>query len=284
MQVLITGAAGRLGQLIRAAWANGAPLGFEPIWSSRCAGAHRDVVWDILSGPVPDIGKGAVILHLAGVLRGDRAMLSANAAMARNVCTFAQSAGASHVFLASSAAVYGAAMRDHVEVHAPAPISDYGRSKLDMEREALCWAHSLGQNAPGVTCLRIGNVLGADTLFGWTNANRQIVLDPVPGQRGGPIRSYIGPQALAQILAGLLVRAGAGLALPKLLNIAAPGAVAMADLLDAAQTPYSFGKSNADVIPKVSLSTKRLAALIPVFHADPVAMVADWRGLMAATA
>jgi nucleoside-diphosphate-sugar epimerase len=284
MQVFITGAAGRLGQLLCAAWADCPPWGFEPIWSSRCAGPRQDLVWDILSGPSPDITKGAVILHLAGVLRGDRAALSANAAMARNVCTVAKAAGASHVFLASSAAIYGAAMRDHVEEQAPAPLSDYGHSKLDMERETLCWAHSLGPDAPGVTCLRIGNVLGADALFGGVNPSQHIVLDPVPGQPGGPIRSYIGPQALAQVLAGLVARVGAGTNLPKILNIAAPGTLSMADLLDAAQIPYSFGKPNVDAIPKVSLSTKRLAALIPLCQTNAAAMVADWRGLMAAAA
>lgn len=284
MQVLITGAAGRLGQLIRAAWADRADLEFDPIWSYRRTDPCQDVAWDILSGPVPDIAKSAVILHLAGVLRGDRAALSANAVMARNVCMAAKLAGASHVFLASSAAIYGAAMRDHLEVHAPAPVSDYGNAKLDMEREALCWVHGSGPDAPGVTCLRIGNVVGADTLFGGVNPSRHIVLDPAPGQPGGPIRSYIGPQALAQVLAGLVAHAGAGTNLPKILNIAAPGAVSMADLLDAAQTPYTFGKPNVDVIPKVSLSTKRLAALIPLCQTNAAAMVADWRGLMAAAA
>jgi nucleoside-diphosphate-sugar epimerase len=282
MQVLITGAAGRLGRLLRAAWADCSPLGFEPIWSSRRAGSRQHVIWDILSGPAPDIGRDAVILHLAGVLRGDRAMLSANPAMARSVCTFAQAAGASHVFLASSAAVYGAAMRDHVEVQAPAPQSDYGHAKLAMEREALCWAHGLGPNAPGITCLRIGNVLGADALFCGADVSRHIVLDPVLGQRGGPIRSYIGPQAIAQVLAGLLLRASANL--PKILNIAAPGAVSMADLLDAAQLPYSFGMPNADIIPKVCLSTKRLASLMPLCQTNATALVADWRALMATTA
>lgn len=282
MQVLITGAAGRLGQLMRAAWADCGHLGFDPIWSRRGAGARQDVTWDILSGPAPDIAKGAVILHLAGVLRGDRAALSANAVMARKVCMAAKLAGASHVFLASSAAIYGAANRDHVEVQAPAPVSDYGHAKLDMEREALCWAHSLGPDAPGVTCLRIGNVVGADTLFGGVNPSWHVVLDPVPGQPGGPIRSYIGPQALAQVLAGLLAHVGANL--PKILNVAAPGAVSMADLLDAAQIPYSFGKPNVGAIAKVSLSTKRLAALIPLCPTNAAAMVADWRGLMAAAA
>ncbi len=280
MRVVITGAEGRLGRVLRTIWSKSGTLGFEPIWSSR----QRDMVWDIGSGHVPDIPKGAIILHLAGVLRGDPAALSANSGLALTVCAAAAVAGAGHVFLASSAAIYGPGVNDHVEVQAPAPQTDYGRAKRDMEREALCWAHRSGPDAPGITCLRIGNVLGYDTLFGGAKAGQGVILDPVPGQPDGPIRSYIGPAALAQVLARLAVHAAAGVAMPLILNIAAPAPVGMADLLRAARIPFQFGKPNARVIPKVSLSTRRLATLVPLEHADAAAMVADWRNLTAGAA
>jgi nucleoside-diphosphate-sugar epimerase len=283
MQVLITGAGGRLARLLRAVWSDRGPSGFHPLWSVRRATSGPDVVWDIASGPAPQLAKGFAILHLAGVVRGDSVALSGNSAMARAVCAAAKTAGASHVFLASSAAVYGRALHDHVEVQAPAPVSDYGQAKLAMERAALCWAHGAGPAMPGVTCLRIGNVLGADALFGGAQLGHT-VLDPLPGQPGGPVRSYIGPQALAGVLAGLVAQVRAGAALPKLLNIAAPGVVSMADLLDAAQRRYSFGKSNPDVIPRVGLCTKRLSALVPLGKTDASALVADWQGVVMATA
>ena len=284
MQVLITGATGRLGQILRAAWANQPALGFEPVWCSRKPVSNGDVCWDILTGPAPTITKDAVILHLAGVLQGDRAALSDNSAMALKVCIAAKAAGAAHVFLPSSAAVYGAGSQDHVEVQAPAPWSDYGRAKLNMERKALTWAQRSGDKTPGLTCLRIGNVLGADALFTAAKAGHGIVLDDVPGQAGGPIRSYIGPNAFAQVLAGLIACIAEGERVPNILNISARDPVHMADLLFAAQTPYRIGIPSTDVVPRVCLSTKRLAALLPMPKSDAATLVADWRAHMALAA
>lgn len=277
MQVLVTGAEGRLGQFLRAAWQDEKQLGFQAVWSSRLGIDFVD--WDLLSGPVPEISKGAVILHLAGVLRGDTQALSANAAMAKAVCLAGQSAGARHVFLASSAAVYGQSSHDLVEVQAPNPKSDYGRAKLDMERDALCLAHSAGANMLAITCLRIGNVLGADCLFGGGLTERYVTLDPVAGHSGGPERSYIGPRAFAQVVARLIGQIAAGVYLPKILNIAAAKPVFMADLLTAAKVPFRFGRPNTEFFPKVSLSTKRLAALVPLGATDAAGIVADWQGL-----
>jgi nucleoside-diphosphate-sugar epimerase len=282
MQVLVTGAAGRLGRMLRAAWADAGPLGFESIWSSRLTNGSDDLAWDILSGPTPRIAEGAVILHLAGVLRGNPAALSANSAMVLKVCAAAQSGEARHVFLASSAAVYGRSVGDHFEAQTPAPFSDYGRAKLAMERAALCWTQEAGPNAPGVTCLRIGNVLGADALFGQGISGQDVVLDPVIGQPSGPQRSYIGPGALAKILADLITRTFAGTTMPPIVNVASPSAVFMADLLNAAGRPFRFGPANGRVVPKVCLATTKLVGLVALGPADATAMVADWRRVTAA--
>ena len=279
MQVLITGAAGRLGQLLRTAWLRDQPLGFAPFWSARHRVFPATIAWDILSEPAPFIAEGSVILHLAGALQGDAAALSSNSEMALKVCAAAKKAGVKHVFLASSASVYQATSGNLVEVQPPCPQSDYGRAKLNMERDALCWAHGIGADAPGVTCLRIGNVLGADALLGKAASEREILLDPVSGHDRGPMRSYIGPHAFAQVLAALVMRAAKGAPLPKILNIAAPKPVYMADLLIAAKHPFCFGPPNADVIPKVSLCTSRLAALVPLSAMPAETIVADWQSL-----
>ena len=284
MQVLITGASGRLGQILRTAWKTNGTLGFEPLWSCRKSGVKDSLDWDILMGAAPVIGKGTVILHLAGVLQGDKSALSANSEMAINVCMAAKAAGSAQVFLASSAAVYGESSRPHCEVHAPAPRSEYGRAKLQMERDALSWAqHSVGC-IPQITCLRIANVLGADALFNEARSGKRVVLDNVPGQLGGPLRSYIGPNLFATVMATLIGSIARGERLPSVLNIAAPGPVRMADLLNAAQIQFRLGTVDAEVIPKVSLSTKRLAAFLPVPEADASSLVADWRIHMAAAA
>ena len=281
MQLFITGANGRVGRMLRLVWAGRQRPDFQQVWSSRRGDPSADVIWDIETSAPPALAKGAVILHLAAVLRGDPSALRANSIMALNVCDAAKEGGARHVFLASSSAVYGASQENLAEVRAPAPLSDYGRAKLAMEKDALCWAQGLGKNAPGVTCLRIGNVLGADALFGSADTGGQITLDPTPGGLGGPQRSYIGPQLLAQVIAALVGKAARGANLPPILNIAAQGHVFMADLLQAAKMPYRFGPARSDMIPKVCLSTKRLARLVDLPVMDAREMVEDWRAVRA---
>lgn len=281
MQVVITGANGNIGRMLRVIWADGTQPKFQPFWTSRCAKHPADAFWDIERGVAPAVARGATFLHLAGAVRGDAAALCSNRSMALKVCAAALDAGAAHVFLASSAAVYGAGPGDLAEIHAPAPRSDYGRAKLDMERDALSWAHEIGPTAPGVTCLRIGNVLGADALLGQAKEGREIVLDPAPGSLAGPQRSYVGPQVFAQILAGLLERVALAAYLPPILNIATPDNLFMADLLNAARVPYRFGPTRQDVIPKVCLSTKRLATLVHLPTVGAQAMVDDWRAVRA---
>ncbi len=280
MQVLITGAAGKLGQILQAAWADGEPRGFQPVWSVRHTPGSDCLQWDILSGPAPAIPKGCIILHFAGQLRGNASALAANAEMALRVYEVAKEVGAKHVFFASSAAIYGPSSSDLLEIHAPDPRSDYGRSKLDMEREVLCWAHHAGREGPGVTCLRIGNVLGADGLFGQLKAGCETVLDAVPGQDGGLLRSYIGPGEFARTLEGLTGRVKANACMPTILNVATPGAVFMADLLSAANIPFRVGPPNPSVNRMVSLSTKRLAALVPLRPMQAADMVQEWRELV----
>lgn len=280
MQVLITGANGKIGRMLRLVWVSGASLPFKPVWCSRKALRTTDVIWDIESGFAPPIAQGAVVLHLAGVVRGDPAALHSNSAMALKVCAAAKDAGARHVLLASTAAVYGASDTMLVETHAPAPRSDYGRAKLLMERNALCWGQNAGPDAPGVSCLRIGNVLGADALIGQTFRGQNVVLDPAPDSARGPLRSYLGPQYLARILAALLGKLAQGADLPPILNIAAREQVYMADLLTAAEVPFHFGSVNPDVIPKVCLSTKRLAKLVGLPAMGARAIVADWQDVM----
>lgn len=279
MQVLITGAAGRIGKMLQLSWSNDGFADLVSLWSVRQTHDPAYVQWDILSDVVPEIPKGAVILHLAGVLRGDSCALANNAAMALKLCNAAKTAGAKHVFLASSAAVYGHGAADLTETLVPQPVSDYGRAKLAMEQQVLQWLQSAGPTAPAVTCLRIGNIVGADALIGQAVAGRRISLDSVAGHDCGPLRSYIGPRAFAFVLAQLLRRAALGQPLPKLLNIAAQPPVFMADLLRAADLPFQVTVSQTPVIAKVCLSTARLAGLVDLPPQTADDLIADWRSL-----
>ena len=69
--------------------------------------------------------------------------------------------------------------------------------------------------------------------------------------------------------------------MPKILNVASPGAVFMADLLSAGEICFRFGLPNLAVFPKVSLSTAKLASLVPLDAMQAFDMVQDWRQLAA---
>ena len=252
--------------MLRRTWGDG-PV----IWGARGGGAGLtpcDPLGDPAGLAARAQGKRAV-LCLAGVTPaaaargadyGDDARL-ALAAMAA-----AETAGA-HVFLCSSAAVYGRAAGPLREEAEPSPVADYGMSKARMEAAALERAGRTGQ---GLTILRIGNVAGADAILGGWRAG--FALDVFEGG-ATPARSYIGPVTLARVLGAL-----AGLDdLPQLLNIAQPGAVEMGALLDAAGLGWTPRPAPETAIPVVEFATDRLQALVPLERARPQALVAEWR-------
>lgn len=279
--VLVTGAAGKIGGILRRVWGETAP---GVIWQGRQGAPSDWLRWDMLEAPYAGPGlEGGVILNLAGVTPGGPQDLEDNRALALAALRTAAAEAARHVFLVSSAAVYGPGPEssDLLETAPLHPANPYGLAKLEMEIEACRFLASLGPGAPGMTILRIGNVLGCDALIGRARPGAEVMLDPVPGQAGGPVRSYIGPQTLAQVLRRLCNLALAGTALPPILNIAAPGEVSMAALLQVAGQPWRFGPANPAVVPRVVLDTSTLSALVPLAPGCGTAesMVAEWRAL-----
>ncbi len=279
VRILHLGASGRLGRMVSRAFDGPAGRGIEVVAQLRrpqdaaegAAGGGAVAgacVWSPLDGPVPDIGPVDVVIDLTGVTRGDREALALNVELALAAIAAAERLGARAVLLPSSAAVYGAGPCR--EDAAPAPLSDYGRAKLAMERAVA---------GRGATCLRIGNVAGADALLGG-NPGGEAAIDRLPDGRG-PRRSYVGPEGLARVLAGLARRAARGEAMPAALNVAAPGAVAMEDLARAAGLRWRHRPAAPGTIAEVRLDTARLEALVPgaAGPADPAAMVAEWRRL-----
>ena len=161
--LIVTGASGRLGRMLR------------PLWPDAC--------WLSRGDPWPS-GQGGAILNLAGVT-DPAGPLEDNVTTAARALDEGARRGA-RVFLMSSAAVYGAG--EFSESDPPRPANAYGAAKLRME------------GLPGAaTILRLGNVAGADALLG--RAQGAVVLDPVGA--GGPLRSYIGPVTLARVLEAL---------------------------------------------------------------------------------
>jgi nucleoside-diphosphate-sugar epimerase len=245
--LFVTGSSGRIGRLLRLVWHDYPPPGLRVVWQVRRTPRTPDeLLWDILTAPPPVEVRDALLLHLAGPTTRDPVLLADHQRLALAVAA----AGFAHMLVVSSAAVYGPSARPHAEEELPAPQSPYGAAKLGVEQ--------LLAGRKDVTLLRIGNVAGADALLG-VDKDR-VSLDPVPGQAGGPERSYIGPLTLARVLAQLCARAPD---LPAVLNIAQAPSVAMADLLRASGRNWGFGPDNPTVLPRVDLATERLDALLP---------------------
>lgn len=256
-RTLILGATGRLGGMLRRHWSG------DALWLGR-----RSPGFDILTQQDwPRDVHADTILCLAGVVPG-AGDLELNIALGRAAVALGAQAGVQRVLLASSAAVYGGGVGALTEGAPLAPVHPYGRAKWQMESEAAALGAALGVH---VTALRIGNVAGADALLAQDGPRR--ILDRfADGQ--GPRRSYIGPRALAQILAGL---SRLEVALPKCLNIALEGPVAMADLCAAAGLEVEWRPAPPEALPEVTLDTRRLARIMPVPKADPAEIIADWR-------
>lgn len=249
MTVAVLGSTGRLGRMLRAVWgADGARwLGreaFEP-------GGHR-----MLAG-------AESVLCLAGVVRGS-GDLTLNSSLAEQTLDMAKAVGAGRVFLASSAAVYGTGP-NFSEAAAVRPISCYGKSKYEMEVMAAEHEH------PN-TCLRIGNVAGADAILG--NWRSGMTIDTF-ADGSTPRRSYMGPFTMARCLDMLFQLTD----LPKMLNLTAPGSVEMGALLDAADLNWDRRPANEGTIARVELCTDRLASLVTFEAQDssPDEIVRQWR-------
>ncbi|MBZ4022581.1 hypothetical protein CKO11_08940 [Rhodobacter sp. TJ_12] len=279
-RLLIVGGSGRLGSMMRRAWPL-AGAGVVPIWQARrqsdFAGlGGPDVVFDPLAAPeaFQAAAQGAdAVLMLAAPMPGG----AADWAQGTDLALAAVAAAAGRpVFVASSAAVYGAPTgpAPFGEDDPPVPVSDYGRAKAAMEA-ALA-------DHPGVTVLRIGNVAGADALLGFAPEGvprrLHILSDGI-----GPRRSYIGPQALVRALArGVRLSVFAEQAkLPARLNLALPGVVPMEALLRAAGADWVAEPAPDSVIPRVELDVTRAIALglVPEDPASAARIVADLRAL-----
>lgn len=281
--ILVLGAAGRIGGVLRRDWPTLLPAGADLRWQARRHPADYAAgeAWHILA-PLEDpaslvrAAEGVdTILCLAGVTPGHGGDLDDNVRLAEAAIKAAQASTRgsdrkTRVLLASSAAVYGnqpGVLSEEAPLH---PATPYGAAKAAMETRAL----RLGAEAGvAVTALRIGNIAGLDAILGGWRPGFQ--LDRFADSTT-PRRSYIGGQMLAQVLAALVQRPG----LPEVLNLAQPGPVAMGDLLRAAGLDFSLRPAPDSAIPEVALEVTRLAGLlppdVPLPPADPAQLVAEW--------
>ena len=258
--------------MLRWTWPRDARI--APTWHGRGRNLPSGFkTFDILqdSDTLADVvNEVDVVLSLAGSTPTSSGDLRDTVPLARAV--LAATTGKTPLLIASSAAVYGRAPGLCREGDTVVPVNAYGTEKLAMER--VCHA----QGGP-VTCLRIGNVAGADQILGRVTANATpLTLDRFD-DGSTPARSYIGPGELARILADLCLAAGRGIALPPILNVTAPGAAEMGALLDAVPHPWTPRPAPKDAIREVLLDTTLLGRFTPL---DPEAgsaerIVADWK-------
>jgi len=278
LKLLILGATGRIGRLLSPALGRAAGDTITLIQQARQpdqAGAAGWVAWDILADPdgaarlMQQTGSIDAVLCLAGVTP-PHAPLDDNRRLALAALDLGRQLGAARVFLASSAAVYGPpdSALPLAETTTPQPLSAYGHAKLDMERAVARWhraRHTAQPPPPAVSCLRIGNVAGADQLLLNAAHGGPVVLDRF-ADGASPLRSYIGPETLARVVMSLLWTE----TLPAILNVAAPHPVYMDALLSARGIDWQRRPAPPDAAPVICLDTSALQA-VHDFCADDTA-------------
>jgi nucleoside-diphosphate-sugar epimerase len=260
VRVLVVGATGRLGRVLRAGWAGRGDA--VPLWQTRGAVPGPGWVrWDPVGpDPMPDCDA---VVDVAGVTRGER--LGDNARLAAAIAAAARGRRVLH---AGSIAAYGDTGAAAAEDRPLRPRAPYGAAKAAAEAAV----------AGRAVVMRIGNVIGADALEAAVQAG-PVVMDRFPGGHG-PRRSCIGPGAFADVVAAL---ARAPL-LPPVVNVAQPGPLDLADILDAAGVAFAWRAAPPAAVPLAAMDVGRLAALVPLPPADPATIAAEWRAFRGAPA
>jgi len=262
---LMVGASGMVGRLVRHAWMREPDVAMRLVPQLRHADGEDEagaLFWAPLEGPEPferyvrEDGSPAALIMLAGVIPGPHAKYIRNVELAVACLEAARSVGCERVLIASSAAVYGPSFDIPLrEDSVCAPIAPYGTSKLAMEKACRPY-REMGMD---VCCLRIGNVVGADAFM--RNAASRSDGDPALSidrfaDGCGPVRSYIGPDSLARVLAALAAHPGP---LPDVMNVAAPVPVDMADLARSANQDFEWRDAPDSALQHVTLDCARLA-------------------------
>jgi nucleoside-diphosphate-sugar epimerase len=246
MRILILGAQGKLGRMLSQIWADHDQI------TCICASSRPApgmVLWkpgQIWPGP----RDYDAIVALWGVTSG--ADLEENSDLAIAALELARDLEVPCVVHCSSIAVYGPG-RDIGEERIPHPVNPYGRAKLRMEQVIARWH----QNHPEITSViaRIGNVIGADSLAAQIATGGLVQLDQFPDGLG-PQRSYITAKDLAGCFHALLQNRATGI-----WNIAAPGALHMAELLDHAGTCWSWQPAPERAVQHVTMNTSRIQSI-----------------------
>ncbi|MBX7460388.1 NAD-dependent epimerase/dehydratase family protein [Qipengyuania huizhouensis] len=239
-RIVLVGASGRVGQLVSVAWQQQnfqSPQFVRQFRGEGVANKPDQLSWDPMegSGALRDwtetYGEISAMIVLAGTTPRTGQDLSLNATIADRCIVASRDAEVPRVLMASSSAVYGIGGNNGpiLESSICKPLGAYGEAKLEMERVCIEWR----QRGVDVSCLRIGNVAGADALLLnliEADEGAPVMID-IYDDGMGPIRSYLGPESLANVLSAL---ATSSRSLPSVINIAAPAPIAMEELANSA--------------------------------------------------
>lgn len=272
-RILVTGASGKVGRLLRLAWQRQSQG--DVVWLSRKAPA--DIVW-APDTPLPQLPNCGTVIALWGRTTGTPVELSVNETLVAQAQRVALACGAERVLHFSSAAVYGPGT-NLGEASPPQPTNAYGIAKCMMEAAV----RALPASSPRHCCLRLANIVGADSLApALRPSDVPATLDRF-ADGGGPVRSYVSPSDLARVLAGL-ARVSPD-TLPVCLNVTAPKPVAMADLLHAAGRSIRWREAGPDATQTVTLDGGRLVQLLRFryLNTDAERMLDDFQGLETTT-
>lgn len=262
--LLVLGASGKLGHLLRRVWAVDPPVGLEIHWQFRSLPKDTppgpgNIVWSPGQPWPQNAPRPGAILALWGVTHGPQTNaqdLAENTDLARAAMDLAAEIGATRVLHCSTAAVYEPGPAPLTEDAAGGAINPYGAAKLTME-QAIATRSTPVDNI----IARIGNVAGADGLFAALRRGGPITLDRF-ADGAGPSRSYVSPQALGHAFLALLsTEPGPH---PLTVNLASNGTIAMADIVRAAGRDVIWRDAPSGASQTVWLSTTRLNRITPM--------------------
>lgn len=255
-KVLLLGANGKLGQMLQRAW-----------------GGSLDVVaitradWQV-GAAIPALPRVDAVVAAWGVTPGPGRDLAQNVVLARAAMELGLALGAARVLHFSSVAVY-APDDDLTEAQMPDPQNAYGVAKRDAEAVVRDWRVSHPEG-PEACHLRIGNVVGADSLFA-AIASGAVELDRFE-DGSTPRRSYVAPGDLAQVCAAVIAQGG-----PEVLNVASDPPHEMGALARAAGITPDFRPAGPGAMPSVTMNTDLLQQICPLPRRDAPALIADWQ-------
>ncbi|WP_417205894.1 NAD-dependent epimerase/dehydratase family protein [Antarctobacter sp.] len=228
--------------------------GFFLIPVVRSGSAEQgELIWSP-GDKTPEIGPVAAIVALWGVTPGPGRNLADNARLALSAMDLGAALGAGAVVHCSSAAVYRPSAEPIKETDLPAPASPYGQAKLEMEQAIAAHRKPGG---PRQIVLRIGNVAGADSLFGNLQMNGHITLDRFSDGLG-PSRSYIAPGDLVRVIEALVQSPEAD----GTYNVSAARPTAMAEIAGVCQTAVTWRAAPEAAAQMVWLDTVRLGRVV----------------------